>query len=267
MTNSGHRAIRPSGHQAFRPSGSLAVGIVAVLCSLGMGAFDRFGDIEITTFTHSDIQLEYAGKVIHVDPWSVSDLSNAKPADLILITDDVGHHLDPKAIARVRKAGAPIVIAANGLKQVPDGIVMANGETREVAGVRIEATAAYDVTPGESFHPKGEANGYIVTLGGKRIYVVGVTECVPEVRNAKAIDVAFFAMNVPAARMEPAAAIDCLAAMKPKVVYPYHYDQEWVRPVPAGGTRPVPSTRGLKELSDALSRQKIEVRLANWYPK
>ena len=50
--------------------------------------------------------------------------------------------------------------------------------------------------------------------------------------------------------------------MKPKVVYPYHYDQEWVRPVPAGGARPAPSTRGLKELSDALSRQKIEVRLS-----
>ncbi len=200
--------------------------------------------------------------MIHIDPWSVSDLSKAKPADLILITDDVGHHLDPKAIARVRKPGAPVVIAANGMKQVPDGIVMANGETREVAGVKIEATAAYDIKPGEPYHPKGEANGYIVTLGGKRIYVVGVTECVPEVRGARNIDVAFFAMNVPLERMEPAAAIDCLTAMKPKVVYPYHYDQEWVRPVPAGGKRPQPTTRGLKELSDALSRQKIEVRLA-----
>ena len=59
---------------------------------------------------------------------------------------------------------------------------MANGETREVAGVQIEATAAYDITPGDSFHPKGEANGYIITLGGTRIYVVGVTECVPEIR-------------------------------------------------------------------------------------
>ena len=52
------------------------------------------------TFIHSSIQLEYAGKVIQIDPWSVGDLSRAKPADLILITDDVGHHLDVKAIAR-----------------------------------------------------------------------------------------------------------------------------------------------------------------------
>lgn len=228
---------------------------------------DTYGDIAITTFTHSDIQLEHAGKVIHIDPWSVSDLSTAKPADLILITDDVGHHLDPKAIAKVRKPDAPIVIAANGQKQVPDGIVMKNGDKRDVAGISVEATAAYDIKPGEPYHPKGEANGYIVTLGGRRIYVVGVTECVPEVRGAKNIDVAFFAMNVPLERMEPAAAIECLTAMKPKVVYPYHYDQEWVRPVPAGGSRPAPSTRGLMELSDALLRQKIEVRLANWYPK
>ena len=244
--------------------------LVCALVVLVVSSFswiDSYGNVTITTFTHSDIQLEYRATVIHIDPWSVSDLSKAKPADLILITDDVNHHLDPKAIARIRKPGAPVVIAANGVKQVPDGIVMKNGETRNFESIQIEATAAYDVKPGEPYHPKGEANGYIVTIGGARVYVAGVTECVPEVRGAKDIDVVFFAINVPLERMEPAAAIDCLSAMKPKVVYPYHYDQEWVRPVPPGGNRPQPSTRGLQELSDALSRQKIEVRLANWYPQ
>ena len=153
--------------------------------------------------------------MIRIDPWSVSDPSKAKPADLILITDDVGHHLDAKAIARARKPGAPVVIAANGKQAVPDGIVMANGEAREVAGVRIEATAAYDLTPGESFHPKGEANGYILTLGDQRIYVVGVTECVPEIRAARYCRGMF--REPAAARMETAAAIDCLEAMKTKV--------------------------------------------------
>jgi L-ascorbate metabolism protein UlaG (beta-lactamase superfamily) len=241
--------------------------LILLVLAVAMVGADTYAGITITTFTHSDIQLEYGVKVIHIDPWSLSDLSKAKPADLILITDDVNHHLDLKAIARVRKPGAPIVIAANGQKQVPDGIVMANGETREVAGVKIEATPAYDVTPGESFHPKGEANGYIVTLGASRIYVAGVTECVPEVKAARNIDVVFFAMNVPAARMEPAAAIDCLAAIKPAVVYPYHYDQEWVRPVPAGGKRPTPTTKGLTDLQNALSAHHIEVRVANWYPQ
>ena len=245
---------------------------LVLVLAIGASGFSRtgsdtYGDITITTFTHSDIQFEYAGKVIHVDPWSVSDLSKARPADLILITDDVNHHLDPKAIAQVRKPGAPVVIAANGKKQVPDGIVMSNGETRTIDGVTIEATAAYDIKPGEPYHPKGEANGYIIGLGGKRIYVVGVTECVDEVKNARNIDVAFFPMNVPLQRMEPEGAIDCLLMMAPKVVYPYHYDQDWVRPVPPGATRPRPTTRGLQQLKDELAKRHIEVRLANWYPQ
>jgi L-ascorbate metabolism protein UlaG (beta-lactamase superfamily) len=227
---------------------------------------DRFGDIEITPLIHSSVQLEHAGKVIQIDPWSVGDLSRAKPADLILVTDDVGHHLDVKAIARLRKPGAPIVIAANGKSRVPDGIVLANGEKREVAGYVVEAVAAYDITPGDPYHPKGEANGYIITVGGKRLYFAGVTECVPEVRAVRNIDVVFFPMNVPLARMEPAAAIECIRAFKPKVVYPYHYDQDWVARVNKGGPRPAATTRGLEELRTALKRDGIEVRFANWYP-
>jgi arylsulfatase A-like enzyme/L-ascorbate metabolism protein UlaG (beta-lactamase superfamily) len=221
----------------------------------------------VTPGIHSSIQLEHGGKVIQVDPWSRADLSRLKPADLILITDDVSHHLDVAAIQRVRKPGAPVVIAANGLKLVPDGVVMANGETRDIAGIRIEATAAYDITPGEPFHPKGEANGYIVTLGGQRIYIVGVSECVPEIRAAAAIDVAFFPMNLPLGRMEPAAAIECIKSFKPKIVYPYHYDQEWVTRLNRGEPRGEATTRGLHELRDGLKSAGIDVRLADWYPR
>jgi len=230
-------------------------------------AADKFGEVEITTFIHSSIQIEHAGKVIQVDPWSLADLSRAKPADLILITDDVGHHLDVAAIARLRKAGAPVVIAANGRQQVPDGVVMNNGDTMTFGAITVDAIGAYDLQPGEPYHPRGEANGYVISVGGKRIYVVGVTECVPEVKAVKNVDVAFFPMNLPLARMEPAAAIDCISAMAPKVVYPYHYDQEWVRPVRTGGARPVPTTRGLQELKAALTAKNIEVRLAQWYPE
>jgi L-ascorbate metabolism protein UlaG (beta-lactamase superfamily) len=239
-----------------------------LLLAASLMAADKFGEVEITTFVHSSLQIEHAGTVIQVDPWGAGDFyTRAKPADLILITDDVGHHLDVKAIAKVRKAGAPVVIAANGQKLVADGIVMNNGDSRSFGAVKVDAIGAYDITPGDPFHPKGEANGYVVTVGGKRIYVVGVTECVPEVRGVKNVDVAFFPMNLPQARMEPAAAIDCIAAIAPKVVYPYHYDQEWVRPVPSGGARPAPTTRGLQELKAALTPRNIDVRFAEWYPK
>jgi L-ascorbate metabolism protein UlaG (beta-lactamase superfamily) len=112
------------------------------------------GEIEITPLLHSSVQLEHAGKVIQVDPWSVADLSRAKPADLILITDDPVHHLDVKAIQQLRKPGAPVVITANGKKQVPDGVVLANGESATLAGVRVESIAAYDLIPGRRNIPR-----------------------------------------------------------------------------------------------------------------
>jgi L-ascorbate metabolism protein UlaG (beta-lactamase superfamily) len=236
------------------------------LLTAPLAARDRYGDIEITTFIHSSIQLEYGGKVIQIDPWSLADLSKAKPADLILVTDDPAHHLDVKAIAQLRKPGAPVIVAANGKAKVPDGIVLANGQATDAAGVHIEATAAYDLTPGEPYHPKGEANGYIVTLGGRRIYIAGVTQCVPEITALKNLDVVFFPMNVPLARMEPPAAIECLRKLRPKVVYPYHYDQDWVAQVGKGAPRPTPTTKGLQELRTALTADGIEVRLADWYP-
>ncbi|MEJ7712771.1 MAG: MBL fold metallo-hydrolase [Pyrinomonadaceae bacterium] len=62
----------------------------------------------------------------------------------------------------------------------------------------------------------------MITLGGKRLYFAGDTECIPEMRNLKNIDVAFVPMNLPYT-MTPAEAAECVKAFKPKIVYPYHY--------------------------------------------
>ncbi len=121
-----------------------------------------------------------------------------------------------------------------------------------------------DLTPGEPYHPQGEANGYVITLGTTRVYLAGVTQCVPEVRGLKNIAVAFFPLNLPLNRMEPDAASECLRVIKPKVVYPYHYDQAWAA-TGADAVRPAPTTKGLEQLKTALRPEGIEVRLANWY--
>jgi L-ascorbate metabolism protein UlaG (beta-lactamase superfamily) len=230
------------------------------------------GDIEITPIIHSSVQIEHAGKVIQVDPWSVGDLSRAKAADLILITDDVGHHLDVKAIQKLRKPGAPIIIAANGKSRVPDGIVLANGESTTAAGIRVESIAAYDIKPGAPVHPKGEANGYLITLGGKRIYLAGVTECVPELKALKNIDIAFMPMNIPVERMMPAAAAECTKILKPKVVYLYHYDQDYASRAnnpnakPAGLPGGITIAQSLQAFREAMKGEPTEFRSAEWYP-
>jgi len=210
--------------------------------------------IEIQPINHGSVQLTYANKVIHVDPWSQGDYTGTKPADLVLITDIHGDHLDKAALARVLKPGASIVApkaVADQLTGMKNVIVLNNGQRRAVAGVLIEAVPMYNLVrgpaAGQLFHTKGRGNGYVVTLGGRRLYFSGDTENIPEARALKNIDVAFVCMNLPYT-MPPAEAAALVKAMKPRIVYPYHY-------------------RGsnLQEFTDALKGQKTEVRLRDWY--
>lgn len=235
----------------------------AAFLALGCASADDGGtaDIGITTFVGASVQFEYEGTVIHVDPFSRGDYSEALPADLILVTDTPGDHLDPALIAELRKPGAPVVVSdrpedardegsRERLLQVPDAIVMDNGDRLTLAGIDIEAVAMYDLLPGEPFHAQGEGNGYILTFGDTRVYLSGVTECVPEIQAIEDIDIAFMPLNLPHGRMEPLAAAECVKIIRPAVVYPYHY-------------RELPIDVYLEALAN---EPDIEVRVHDWYP-
>lgn len=218
----------------------------------GQTAATGSGDVVVRPIMHASLQLEYGGKVIHVDPSGQGDYSKAKQADLILVTDIHGDHLDPEAISRIRKAGAPVVAPAAAAEKIENATVMANGESRTLIGINIETVPMYNLKRGPSegqlFHPKGRGNGYILSLGNQRVYIAGDTECVPEMRALKNIDIAFIPMNLPYT-MPPSEAAECARAFKPKVVYPYHYRGQ-----------------NTEEFKSALAGEPIEVRLLNWYP-
>ncbi len=227
------------------------------------------GDIVIRPLAHASVQIEFGGRTIYVDPWSGANLAEAPASDLILVTDaDAGaHHLDPAALQRVRRAGGTVVIPESGRMKVPDGVVLENGATRRFGNVTVDAIAAYDVTLGDPFHAKGVANGYVLTLGDRRVLVAGVTECVPEIKALSDIDIAFLPMNLPNGRMTPAAVADCARSFSPKVVYPYHYDQGYIarlagRGDSGGAATAAASVRALAEILKGVA----EVRDANWYP-
>ena len=230
-------------------------------------------DIFITPLVHAGVQLEYMDFVVQVDPWDFLGRVDAKMADLILTTDDSGHHLDLNAIAKYRKENTIVVVTENGSIHVPNGIVMRNRETRKFMDVTVEAVAAYDIIPGEPSHPKGEANGYIVGLGGKRLYFAGVTECVPEIINLQSIDVAFIPMNIPRGRMTPAAAAECIKSISPGIVYIYHYDQGYERRATQPGyTGPeLPGSlsilESLEKFESLMAGEGIELRRGNFYPQ
>jgi len=103
---------------------------------------------------------------------------------------------------------------------------MHNGDTRLFGSIKIEAVPAYNLVNGPAegkvFHPKGQGNGYVLTVGDKRIYIAGDTENTPEMKALQNIDIAFLPMNLPYT-MTPEMVADAVKAFKPKILYPYHF--------------------------------------------
>jgi len=179
------------------------------------------GDLKITFIGHGTLMLTYAGKVIHADPVSMyADYATLPKADLILVTHEHGDHLDIKAIQAASTANTTIIVNPSSAKNLPNCIVLKNGEDRTVSGIKVEAVPAYNLE--KPFHPKGNGNGYILTFGDKRVYIAGDTENVAEIKALKNIDVAFLPMNQPYT-MTPEQVADVAKAMQPKVLYPYHF--------------------------------------------
>lgn len=230
------------------------------------------GEIEITAITHNGAQLVHGDTVVTVDPWGIMGLEGLQIANLILVTDNPGHHLDPEAIAALSDVETVVVMPANSRQRLPQGMVIENGEETTVAGVRIEAIAAYDIIPGAPEHPKGDANGYVVTLGGLRIFFAGVTECVDEVKALRDIDVAFMPINIPVGRMTPVAAAECTRLLDPDVVYLYHYDQGYARQAanPDAQASGMVDGMTINETLTAFDREMtgsgIEIRRGDFYP-
>lgn len=210
------------------------------------------GKVSITPVKHGTVLLDIAGKAWYVDPWSNADLSNLPKADVILITDVHGDHMDPEAIAKIRKPSTVIVAPKAVAATVTEAKALSNGDSMTIEGVEIEAIPMYNLKrgpePGKLFHEKGRGNGYVLTVGGRRIYFSGDTEAVAEMRALEDIDVAFVCMNLPYT-MPPDEAAAGVKDFQPKVVYPYHH-------------------RGsdLAVFESALEGEPIEVRLREWYP-
>jgi len=211
------------------------------------------GEVKITPLYHASTLIEAGGKVIYVDPAKPARLDGTPKADLIVITDIHGDHMDPASIAKISKAGTEILAPPAVVATVTTAKPIANGETRKWQGWSIEAIPAYNLTrgpaPGKLFHDKGRGNGYVLTYGGMRFYFSGDTEGVPEMRALKNIDVAFVCMNLPYT-MPPEEAAAAVKAFHPRIVIPYHYH----------GSDLAVFRKGLEGTG-------IELRLLDWYPQ
>jgi L-ascorbate metabolism protein UlaG (beta-lactamase superfamily) len=188
------------------------------------------GNIEITFIGHGSLIFKFNNKIIYIDPFSkLMDYATLPKADLILITHHHGDHLDLKAINLVSKESTSIIMTQKckeNTDSLKKAIIMKNGDKQKMMDILIDAVPAYNLVhksdKGDVFHPKGEGNGYILTIYGKKIYIAGDTENTPEMKALKNIDIAFLPMNLPYTMTSEMVA-DAVKAFNPRILYPYHY--------------------------------------------
>jgi L-ascorbate metabolism protein UlaG (beta-lactamase superfamily) len=219
------------------------------------------GTLTIEPIYHASLVLKWNNKTIYVDP-SGGDKAFKKIAspDLVLITDIHQDHLDLETLKSINTTKATFIVPQAVADKLPahlksKAIVIKNGESKTQMGINITALPMYNLPEeADSRHPKGRGNGYLLSMGGKIIYISGDTEDIREMRILKNVDIAFVCMNLPYT-MSINQAADAVLEFKPHIVYPYHYRGE-------NGLSDVEEFKKMVNDKNA----KIEVRLRNWYP-
>ncbi len=216
----------------------------------------------ITPVEHATMVLNWDGTIIYVDPVGGKETyATYTEPDMVLVTDIHGDHMDIPTLEAVTTYKTVIFAPKAVFDKMPESLqnktnVINNGQMVEDFEMVIEAIPMYNLrSEALKFHEKGRGNGYVLERNGKRIYISGDTEDIPEMRNLKNIDIAFVCMNLPYT-MTVEKAAEAVLEFKPKTVYPYHYR----------GTEGLSDVSKFKSLVEA-GNPEIKVTQLDWYPK
>jgi L-ascorbate metabolism protein UlaG (beta-lactamase superfamily) len=212
------------------------------------------GDIVIHPVNHASFVMSWNGKVIYNDPVGGSTLYTGLPkADLILVSHSHSDHFANTTLNAQRGANcvilAPIAVY-NAMTTTLQALtrVLTNGISTNVYGITVET-----VTATNSNHLPGFGLGYVLNIGGRRVYMAGDTGDIPPIHALTNIDVAFLCMNIPFTMTAPQAT-NAVRAFRPAVVYPYHYQNS------GGATTNAAYFKQILGLDSG-----TEVRLRKWY--
>ncbi|WP_136465324.1 MBL fold metallo-hydrolase [Flagellimonas onchidii] len=218
--------------------------------------------IKIIPIEHATAIVEWNNITIYVDPvGGKKAFENQKLPDLILITDVHGGHFSLETLQELDTKKAKIIMPRAVADKIPDEFtpqidVLNNGDSKERYDIKVQAIPMYNLrTEALKFHTKGRGNGYVLDLGGKRLYFSGDTEDIPEMRSLQNIDKAFVCMNLPYT-MTVESAADAVLEFQPKEVYPYHYR----------GRPNVSDVNKFKTLVNT-GNSNIKVVQLDWYPE
>ncbi len=182
------------------------------------------GEVVIHPISHATFVIAWNTNALYVDPpqGGTTWFRGLPSPDLILITHSHSDHFDVSTLSAVKGSNTVIIAPKAVYQLLPKALtnvttVLTNGAATALLGLTIDAVPAYNGN-----HPKGVGNGYVITIGGRRIYISGDTDDIPEMRALVGVDVAFVCCDG-VYNMSVTRAASAVRQFRPSVAYPYHY--------------------------------------------
>ncbi len=170
---------------------------------------------------HATVKVWTEDCIVYVDPERVPE--SLHDATLVCVTHTHGDHYSPSDIAKISNAQTQFIGPSDMVQRYGNGQTIAPGQAIKFDFVNVIAVPAYNTN--KPNHPKSNNwVGFIIELGGKRIYVAGDTDLIEEMHSLGDIDVAF----LPAGgtyTMNAVEAAEATQYIKPELAIPYHWGQ------------------------------------------
>ncbi|MFW0837412.1 MAG: MBL fold metallo-hydrolase [Candidatus Komeilibacteria bacterium] len=189
----------------------------------------KYQDLTIEKFNHDTILVQN-DQVIYFDPFQI-DMINMPRADVVFISHQHYDHCSPEDLEKVIKNDTLIVAATPCQGQLAkfqqNKIWFSPGERKNIGEIEVVAWPAYNINkwraPGQAFHQVNDGGvGWVVTIGGVRLYFAGDTDFIEEMKELKDIDIAFLPISGTYV-MTVAEAKQAIEAINPQLVVPMHY--------------------------------------------
>jgi len=158
-------------------------------------------------------------KVIYTDPFKIR---KKDVADIILITHEHYDHCSPEDVKKIQGTNTVIIATPDCAGKLSGNVkTVKPGDTLTIDGVVIEAVPSYNTN--KQFHTKDRKwVGYIFTVKGKRIYIAGDTDRIPEMKTFNA-DIALLPVSGTYV-MTAEEAIQAALDINPEIAVPMHYN-------------------------------------------
>ncbi|MDW5564195.1 MAG: MBL fold metallo-hydrolase [Methanomassiliicoccus sp.] len=198
--------------------------------------------IELRWFPQSFVQVTANGRTVYFDPalsntlWDMVRLafpphgrnlmlpSGVGRGDLVLVSHAHMDHLATGLVERLAGPEARIIAPESCRKKLGHRMTSVKpGDSLDLDGLVVKVVHAYNPEGSRrtTYHPKGQGVGYVLEIGGKRIYHAGDTGLIEEMRALGPLDVALLPIGG-RFTMDVAEAAEAVKLMRPSVVVPMH---------------------------------------------